>query len=78
MTREKELKHIVEIDEARTLLIRPIRPEDEPLLVEMVMRSSPEDIRLRFLGARPRQASNSRRCPLPRNFVIPRQSGVRP
>ena len=32
------------------LLVRPIRPEDEPRLVDMVGRSSPNDIRLRFLG----------------------------
>jgi acetyltransferase len=30
--------------------IRPIRPEDEPRLKEMVERSSPEDVRLRFFG----------------------------
>jgi acetyltransferase len=33
------------------LCVRPIRPEDEPRLVEMVARSSPQDVRLRFLGA---------------------------
>ena len=46
-----ELEHEVEIDGGRKLLVRPIRPEDEPRLVEMVQRSSPEDVRLRFLGA---------------------------
>ena len=46
-----ELEHTVEIDGGRKLLVRPIRPEDEPRLVEMVARSSPEDVRLRFLGA---------------------------
>jgi acetyltransferase len=45
------LEHGVEIDGGRKLLVRPIRPEDEPRLVEMVQCSSPEDIRLRFLGA---------------------------
>jgi acetyltransferase len=45
------LEHEIEIDGGRKLLVRPIRPEDEPRLVEMVQRSSPEDIRLRFLGA---------------------------
>lgn len=30
--------------------MRPIRPEDEPLLVEMVARSKPDDVRLRFFG----------------------------
>jgi acetyltransferase len=32
------------------VLVRPIRPEDEPALVDLVARSSPEDVRLRFLG----------------------------
>jgi acetyltransferase len=44
------LEHEVEIDGER-LLIRPIRPEDELCLVEMVGRSTPQDVRLRFLGA---------------------------
>jgi acetyltransferase len=45
------LEHCVEIDGGKRLIVRPIRPEDEPRLVEMVERSSPEDVRLRFLGA---------------------------
>jgi acetyltransferase len=45
------LEHAIEIDGGRRLLVRPIRPEDEPQLVEMVARSSPQDLRLRFLGA---------------------------
>ncbi len=45
------LEHEVEINGGRKLIVRPIRPEDEPHLVEMVARSSPEDIRLRFLGS---------------------------
>lgn len=44
-----ELEHEIEL--GRKLLVRPIRPEDEPRLVEMVARSSPQDLRLRFLGA---------------------------
>jgi len=31
--------------------IRPIRPEDEPLLNEMISRCDPEDIRMRFFSA---------------------------
>ena len=46
-----DLEHEIEIDGGRRLQVRPIRPEDEPCLVEMVMRSSPEDVRLRFLGS---------------------------
>ncbi|RAK51059.1 bifunctional acetate--CoA ligase family protein/GNAT family N-acetyltransferase [Phenylobacterium deserti] len=32
------------------LRVRPIRPQDAPALVDMVSRSTPEDVRLRFLG----------------------------
>jgi acetyltransferase len=45
-----EFEHEVEIDGGFRLLVRPIRPEDEPQLTEMVARSAPEDVRLRFLG----------------------------
>ncbi len=45
-----ELEHQVEIDGGLRLQVRPIRPEDEVRLVEMVARSSPQDVRLRFLG----------------------------
>ena len=45
-----EFEHEVEIDGGRRLLVRPIRPEDEPQLIEMVAQSSPQDVRLRFLG----------------------------
>ncbi|MEH6403454.1 MAG: bifunctional acetate--CoA ligase family protein/GNAT family N-acetyltransferase [Sneathiella sp.] len=34
----------------RTVLIRPIRPEDEPMQHEFVSRLTPEDIRFRFFG----------------------------
>jgi acetyltransferase len=46
-----ELEHGVVIAGGQRLCVRPIRPEDEPRLVEMVARSSPQDVRLRFLGA---------------------------
>jgi acetyltransferase len=36
---------------AGTFHVRPIRPEDEPALVDMTNRSSLEDMRARFLGA---------------------------
>ena len=45
-----ELEHDVAIDGGLRLKVRPIRPEDETRLAEMVARSSAEDIRLRFLG----------------------------
>jgi len=35
--------------EGLEIVLRPIRPEDEPLLAEMVRRSDPADTRLRFL-----------------------------
>lgn len=33
------------------IAIRPIRPEDEPRLIALVAATTPEDLRLRFLGA---------------------------
>ena len=45
-----DLEHDIEIGGER-LIVRPIRPEDQPRLVEMVARSTPQDVRLRFLGA---------------------------
>ena len=36
--------------EGRKLLIRPIRPDDEPLLQLFLRRVTPEDIRMRFFG----------------------------
>jgi acetyltransferase len=43
----------IETREGVLLSIRPIRPEDEPALQEMVARSRPEDARLRFFGPMP-------------------------
>jgi acetyltransferase len=34
----------------KTLLIRPVRPDDEPLLIAFVHALSPQDRRLRFFG----------------------------
>jgi acetyltransferase len=45
-----ELEHEIAIDGGLCLKVRPVRPEDESRLVEMVARSTPEDVRLRFLG----------------------------
>jgi len=45
-----ELSHEVMLAEGRRCLIRAIRPEDEPLLIEMFRRSVPADVRLRFFG----------------------------
>ena len=45
------LEHEIEIKGGLGLRVRPIRPEDEPALVEMSRRSTPEDMRLRFVDA---------------------------
>lgn len=46
-----ELEAEIRLGDAKTLKLRPIRPQDEPALVAMVDRCTPEDIRLRFFGA---------------------------
>jgi acetyltransferase len=47
----RELEHQVELSDGSSLLIRPIRPEDEPGLCAMVERLTPEDVRFRFFSA---------------------------
>lgn len=44
----KELEQAVELPDGRSLLLRPILPEDEPALQAMVGRMPPEDVRWRF------------------------------
>jgi acetyltransferase len=44
----EELAGDVALPGGESILIRPVRPEDAPSLVELVARSSPEDVRLRF------------------------------
>jgi len=46
----KELEKEVAIPDGRRFLLRPIRPEDAPRLREMLGRTDPEDIRLRFFA----------------------------
>jgi acetyltransferase len=43
-----ELEERVRLPDGRTLLLRPIRPEDEPALQAAVAGLTPEEIRLRF------------------------------
>lgn len=43
----KELEETIALPE-RTLLLRPVLPEDEPSLQALVSRASPDDLRLRF------------------------------
>jgi acetyltransferase len=45
-----DIEHEVGLRSGATVLIRAIRPDDEPKIVDMVARSSEEDVRLRFLG----------------------------
>jgi acetyltransferase len=44
----KELESDARLPDGTALHLRPIRPEDEPALVEFVSRMAPEDARLRF------------------------------
>ena len=46
----KKLEETVRLPDGREFLVRPIRPEDEPLIHEMIGRTSMEDIRLRFFA----------------------------
>jgi acetyltransferase len=46
----KELEKMVRSRQNEPLLLRPIRPEDEPALRDFVRRLTPEDIRLRFFS----------------------------
>ncbi|NNG03441.1 MAG: GNAT family N-acetyltransferase, partial [Inquilinus sp.] len=42
------MEKTVEIADGQRFLLRPIRPEDEPLLQDMLAHCTPDDIRLRF------------------------------
>ena len=44
----QSLEKSVRLEDGREFLLRPIRPEDEPLLQDMLDHSTAEDIRLRF------------------------------
>jgi acetyltransferase len=46
-----ELEKTMTLKTGRRLELRPIRPQDEPSLIAMVRRCTPEDIRLRFFGS---------------------------
>ncbi|ACJ00137.1 bifunctional acetate--CoA ligase family protein/GNAT family N-acetyltransferase [Rhodospirillum centenum] len=46
----KKLEQTVRLRDGREYLIRPIRPEDEPLIHDMVAHTSLEDLRLRFFA----------------------------
>jgi len=46
----RELTRELTLADGLRCILRPIRPEDEPRLKEMVQRSNPKDVALRFLG----------------------------
>jgi hypothetical protein len=46
----KELEEEISLPDGQKLLLRPIRPEDEPALYALFSMLSPEEIRLRFLS----------------------------
>lgn len=46
----KELEEVVTIESGDRVLLRPIRPEDEPEHHVLVSKLTPEDIRFRFFG----------------------------
>ncbi len=46
----KSLEEEVQLRDGRAFLLRPVRPEDEPALLRLVDRLTPEDIRLRFFA----------------------------
>jgi acetyltransferase len=47
----RQLEKAIETRSGRRFTVRPIRPEDEQAVIEMLHRSTLEDIRLRFFGA---------------------------
>ncbi len=44
----KELEQEVEASDGRRFLVRPISPEDEPALVDLFTKLTPEEVRMRF------------------------------
>jgi acetyltransferase len=46
----KTLEEEIRLPDGRSLLLRPIRPEDEPALIAAFHRLSPESVRLRFFA----------------------------
>ena len=47
----KELETTERLRDGTVIRLRPIRPEDEPLLQDLAMHMSPQDLRLRFFSA---------------------------
>jgi acetyltransferase len=47
-----ELEETLTLDDGERLLVRPVRPEDEPALLRAFGRLTPEEVRFRFLVSR--------------------------
>jgi acetyltransferase len=47
----KEWERDLTLDDGRRVFVRPVRPEDEELVVEFFRHVTPEDLRLRFFAA---------------------------
>jgi acetyltransferase len=47
---KKKLEERVKLNDGREYLLRPVRPEDEPIVHRMFEHMTPEDIRLRFFA----------------------------
>ncbi|WP_152613696.1 GNAT family N-acetyltransferase, partial [Inquilinus limosus] len=47
---QRLVQHLT-LRDGREVTLRPVRPEDEPAIREMLQRSSPDDVRLRFFSA---------------------------
>jgi acyl-CoA synthetase (NDP forming)/RimJ/RimL family protein N-acetyltransferase len=50
----KELESTERLGDGRAFMLRPVRPEDEPALIDMSTRMKREDVRLRFFAPLPR------------------------
>jgi acetyltransferase len=46
----KDLEEVLSLPDGRTLLLRPVTPEDEPAVQGLFSHMSPHDIRMRFLA----------------------------
>ncbi len=47
----KEWEHLVTLQDGTSIFVRPLRPEDEPLLHRFLEKVNAEDLRLRFFAA---------------------------
>jgi acetyltransferase len=52
------LEEAVPLPDGRTLLLRPVRPEDAPAFIDAFEKLSPEDVRLRFFAPKKALSAN--------------------